>query len=351
MYSKNKIIKNVILVLAILIILIILLCSLGDIKEIGSILGTQTVWYMVLLAVAVTILYAVFYQIPLMVLVRQKYKNVSLIDLFCISGSEFFFNAITPFSSGGQPFQAYALKRKDVKISDSTSCLLQNFLSYQIVLNLYCTISIIFYYTRIKAQVDNIVWLIIVGFTINTLVMLFIILIGRTKFMGKAIIGIMNLFCKIKFIDKHFGSKRANFEQYVAEMQQTFKEINKKYVMWILCIICKVVALGIYYSIPYLAFLSIGVNLGADNYLYTIAITSFSLTMTIFLPTPGASGGAELAFTTFFKGLIETGDSESIALSGMLIWRLMTYYMLIFYGMALYLIFERRSARENRNIY
>ena len=60
---------------------------------------------------------------------------------------------------------------------------------------------------------------------------------------------------------------------------------------------------------------------------------------------------AELAFTTFFTGLIAFDDSTNIALSGMLIWRMFTYYLLIFYGMIMYALFERGNRNEDRTIY
>lgn len=351
MYSKNKILKNLLIVAIILIILIILLCSLGDITKIWGILKTNTNPIGLLICLVVVLLYCFFNQLGLIILVKNKYKDISFKDLYYVSGSEFLFNAITPFSSGGQPFQAYALKKKNVKLSDSTSQLLLNFLAYQIVLNIYCAICIILYYNRLKAQVDNLVWLVVVGFSINLIVMLFIVLIGTTKFMGKLMLKIMDGLCKIKFINKLIGNKRDGFVVYVDEMQLAFKEISKNKLVWFSCAFTKAISLFIYYSIPYFSFMTIGIDLGIENLFYIISMTSFSLTITIWLPTPGASGGAELAFTTFFTGLIAFDDSTNIALSGMLIWRMFTYYLLIFYGMIMYALFERGNRNEDRTIY
>ncbi len=351
MYSKNKIVKNLIMVFAILIILIILLCSLGDISSILKILQTNANPIYFIIALFAVLLYCVFYQISLMVLIKNKHEKMAFADNYCIAGSEFFFSAITPFSSGGQPFQAYALKRKGMKLSDSTSCLLMSFIAYQIVLNVLATISIIMYYSKLSAEIDNFAWLIFIGFSVNLIVLVILILIGMTKFMGNFFIWIMELLCKIKFINKFIADKKVGFTQYIKETQEAFKEIKNAKLIWLWSLLSKAIALIIYYSIPYLAFLCINVNLGIDNYLYSIAITSFSLTISIWLPTPGASGGAELAFTTLFLVMLDTDDNKNIALSGMLIWRLLTYYLLIIYGMVLYLLFERRCKNEDRSIY
>ena len=352
MYSKKKIVRNVILVAAILLILLILIFSLGDIKKIGYVLINQTNYWMILLCVVIVLVYCVLYQISLVILTKYKYKGISFKDSFYVSGSEFFFNAITPFSSGGQPFQAYAFKRRGMKLSDSTSVLLLNFLAYQVVLNLFSIICLAIYYNRLAEQIDSIIWFVIVGFSINIIVMIFLILLGTTKFMGKLLIWLMDLLSKIKFLKKLLANKKPAFEVYVAEMQGAFKEIAKSKRIWFSAVISKIFALLVYYSIPYFVFLAIGIDLNFKDIFYIIAMTSFALTISIWVPTPGASGGAELAFTTLFTGLIiGYGDPDNIALSGMLVWRLLTYYFLIIYGFIMYILFERGNKNEDRSLY
>ena len=351
--NKKRNIKYVILVIAILIVLIILLTSLGDIKKIANIFKTSVKWYYLLACLGVVLLYFFFVETSLFILIKNKYKDISSFQVYNIAGSGLFFDAITPFSTGGQPFQAYALKRMNVKLSDSTSILLVNFLVYQIVLNVFTAILLIFYYPRIHEQVDNIVIFIIVGFTINFLIMALLILIGTTKFMGKAIIKLMDLLCKIKFLNKLIGKEKDNFKQYVNDMQSAFKDMKNHFGIVFICVITRSISLIIYYSIPFLAFLSIGINLGFDNFIYCIAVTSFSLTIAIWVPTPGSSGGAELAFTTLFVGLINNeskDERQALALSGMLVWRFFTYYLSIIYGFIRYLIFERKMSKIENNL-
>ena len=99
--------------------------------------------------------------------------------------------------------------------------------------------------------------------------------------------------------------------------------------------------------------------MGWDNFFYVCAVTSFALTLAIWVPTPGASAGAELAFTTSFVGMAAfnsgaknpVGDAEvakNLALSGMLIWRLFTYYLLMLLGFIMYLIFDKRDRKYQK---
>lgn len=352
MYSKKKIIKNLILVFAILIILVILVLSLGDMKTIGDVLVHHTDYAYIAVCIALILAYCLFFQASLTILVRHKYKGIGVKDSMYVSGSEFFFNGITPFSSGGQPFQAYALKSKGMKLSDSTSALLINFLAYQIVMNLFSIVCLCVYFTRLKSQIDNLMWLLIVGFSINILMMVLIILIGTTKFTGNLLVKFLRLLCRAKWINKFLGNKIESFQVYVSEMQNAFKEMaNSKRIM-LFVLLTKAVALFCYYSIPYFIFYAVGVDLTFKDLFYVISMTSFALTISVWVPTPGASGGAELAFTSLFACLLTNyPDPKNLAVSGMLLWRLLTYYFLMAYGFVMYILFERRNKNEDRTVH
>ena len=352
MYSKKSIWKKLILVFAILIVLIILLCSLGDIKAIWNVLTTKTNYLFVGVCILLAIIYCLLFQASLTIIIKKKYKEIKLIDTMYIAGTEFFFNGITPFSSGGQPFQAYGLKQKNMKLSDSTSALLLNFLIYQIAINLFSIVCMVLYFTRLKEQVDNFIWLLVVGFSINLVIMLFLIGIGTIKWVGNLFVKLLVLFSKIKFLNKFLSNKIEPFKQYISETQAAFKEMYKYKGTVILSFMLKILGLAVYYCIPFFIFWAIGVKIDISNMFYVIAMTSFALTISIWVPTPGASGGAELAFTTLFIGLLAGySDVDNLTMSGMLLWRLVTYYFLMAYGFVMYILFERGNKYEDRVVY
>ena len=348
--SKKKIIRWLILVAAILILIIVLIVNLGDIKSIWHMLTNANIGY-IFLAVAVMLLYAISYQASLIMLTKYRYKKLSIVDAFCISGSEFFFNAITPFSSGGQPFQAYALKRKGMGLSDSTSVLLINFISYQICLNAVGLTFIILYYNKTFANIGNYIGFLIAGFTINMIILVLLLLLGLVKPVGKFFMMLFDLICKIKFIDKRFGHQRERISNYITNMQNAFKDILKSFKIWILAILTKLLSFVFYYSIPFIALLAIGIDINSKDFMYTLALTSFTLTIAIWVPTPGGAGGVETAFKMLYTPFMEnygysTNDATSISLTIMLVWRFITYYFMMGYGFLLYLIFENRSGRD-----
>ncbi|MBO7605292.1 MAG: outer membrane protein assembly factor BamA [Elusimicrobiaceae bacterium] len=88
---------------------------------------------------------------------------------------------------------------------------------------------------------------------------------------------------------------------------------------------------------------------------YTIALTAFVLTIAIWVPTPGGSGGVEYAFKQLYSPFIEgygytANEALQISLAVMMLWRLLTYYFLILYGFILYLIFEKRDRKNSNNL-
>ena len=346
--NKKKIIRNVILVLAILILLIVLLVNLGDIKKILKVLGSSNGWF-ILLAMGAILVYAFINQISLMILTKHRYRDIKFVDNYCISGSEFFFNSITPFSSGGQPFQAYALKRKGMGLANSTSVLLINFIAYQVSLNLLGVIFLIMYYNRVEGEISSYIWFLIAGFIINVIVMLALLAIGIIKPVGNIFIKLFDKITTIKPL-RRFQDKHDRVVEYVNNMQNAFKEISKSIKLWALVLLSKIISLLIYYFVPFIALYAIGVKVNPDDLFYVMALTAFTLTIAIWVPTPGGAGGVEVAFSLLYSPFIASygfDDSKSYALAIMLIWRMLTYYLLIIYGFVLYLIFEKRDKISN----
>ena len=78
------------------------------------------------------------------------------------------------------------------------------------------------------------------------------------------------------------------------------------------------------------------------------AMTTFAIAMTCYIPTPGSSGGIEFAFQSLFASIAVM--SESTVVSGMLLWRFLTYYILMILSFIVYLIFEKRAFSYNKEI-
>ena len=64
----------------------------------------------------------------------NSFKKFEFKKTFFIQIITFFFNAITPFSSGGQPFQVYMFNKSGNSLIDSTNTVVQETIIHQIAL-------------------------------------------------------------------------------------------------------------------------------------------------------------------------------------------------------------------------
>ena len=77
--------------------------------------------------------------------ILKKYtSDISFGQMFKLILATQFFNGITPFSTGGQPFQIYILNAQSkIGLGKITSASVQNFIVYQLALVIYCLVALI----------------------------------------------------------------------------------------------------------------------------------------------------------------------------------------------------------------
>ena len=137
-------------------------------------------------------------------------EKLSLIEAIRHNVITQFFNGITPFSTGGQPMEIYMLTRHGISANKGTMIILQNFIFYQVALVLFGIMAVSYNYIfHIFPKVVLLRKLVLIGFSVNTLVAVGIFLISLSKKFTtgcmKFIIKILNklclrieLFCKKK---------------------------------------------------------------------------------------------------------------------------------------------------------
>jgi len=132
-----------------------------------------------------------------------KNLNIKVPFKKCIGYSfiGFYFSAITPSSSGGQPAQVYYMKKDNINISYSSLTLLIVAIVYQSVMLLYGLLMYLFKYTFIINNIHGIKWLLIYGVMINVFIIGFIFAaIFSKNLVGKFIKFIVELLSKFKVI-------------------------------------------------------------------------------------------------------------------------------------------------------
>lgn len=346
---KKKIFRIVFFV-AITVTLLVVLFTANDIDEIGQVLSkVEPLW--LLAAFGFLVLYFIVNAFSLMIIISGE--KIRLVDSFLVSSIEYFYNGITPSNTGAQPMQVIEYKRIGVNSSKGTGALLINSVINQIAIVVMCLLSLI-YYKELAKGVESIKVLIMVGLSLNILVLLLYVAIGKSKHIKNWLVRFVNFICSRKIFKGRLQKTSEKFEKFCEDSQISFGEALKHPYKLIMAFVFKMLALIIFYSLPFFVLLSLDIHFGPKTIFLVIAMTTFSIAMTCFVPTPGASGGIEFAFKSLFINL--AGVTSSVAVSGMLLWRLLTYYVLMIISLICYFILEffivkkRRRNLENSSL-
>jgi len=131
---KKKINKKINIIILIIITILVLFFSLKDnFKETITQIFTMNIWYL-LIAFILLILFWIFRTYPMYSFCKKINKDFKYLSALQLTLRTQFFNAVTPFATGGQPYQIYFLKTVGIDYASSTSVVLENFIVYQIAL-------------------------------------------------------------------------------------------------------------------------------------------------------------------------------------------------------------------------
>lgn len=346
MEKKSKLWKKMIFPLICLIVVLIFVFSMNDIDEIFLTLKNVE-WLDILYACLLLLLYFILWPLSLYTFTKLGKIKIKFRDVFLIGSMEHFFNGVTPFASGGQPFQAYSFKKKNVGYSESTGILLINYIIYQAVITILFLIAFIINVDYLKENVSNVYGLMILGLIINISVLLVFVGLGCSKIIRNLFLKIIKSFAKIKFLKNPIEKRLPRIEDYFNNYQEAFKYMAKNKMALIIATIIKIITMLVYYAIPFYVLRAVGVEVGYNDLLFIIAMTTFSICMTCWIPTPGASGGIELAFRTLFASI--AGVTATVAVSGMLVWRFITYYLLMLISFIAFIVFEALIKKNKNN--
>lgn len=353
--SHKKTIISIILVLLMTIAVFAIFLNFNDINATLELIKTVDGINMTL-AVLCIIIYALLWPLSLCLIAKHNKSKAKLMDLYLVGGTEHFFNNITPFSTGGQPIQIYLFTQKKIKASDSTGIIVSNFIALMIATNIFALISLIFYSKFSENFTSATAWMIILGFVMNLFTLCFMILMATCKFIRDVLKKLLLQLCKIKFIGKHLLKAVPVFEKYCENAQEAAKDIFSHKSSFIGAILIKMVTLLFYYAIPYFILKALGADFGIDIMPYIILASSFAITTMVWVPTPGGTGGIEFAFTTIFTASLFGSLSSDVGVTGMILWRALTYYLLSIISVIPYIIYEitvkksRKKELMNENI-
>lgn len=319
---KDKVKKKLNIVILVLITLLVLYFSLKDnFYEIINQIVTMNIWYL-LIAFFFLFLFWIFRTYPMYTFckkIKNDFKFGSAIQLTLRTQ---FFNAVTPFATGGQPYQIYYLKQVGLDYASSTSVVLENFIVYQIALVLLGIVALLANLTfHIFSKVYILQKLITLGFVMNTLVIVIMFVLAFSKRIGKFLVNIgISILTKLHIV-KDKEKKLEEWDVNITHFNESAKVLLKDKTTFIFNIVCNFIALCCLYLIPVFILFSMGIY-SAFNPGVGIVTSAYIMIIGSFVPIPGGSGGLEYGFVKFYGNFVYGSTLSAL----MLVWRFITYY-------------------------
>ncbi|MBP5160314.1 MAG: flippase-like domain-containing protein [Lachnospiraceae bacterium] len=294
--------------------------SLSDIFEVISEAGKG--W--LLAGAAFVFVHVCSESVILNILFRTFDSPVALFKCIFLSCTGFFYSAITPSASGGQPVQVYYMTKFGVDVLIGTLCSMLVTICYKLAL---LSLLVVFLFTKggtVLSAISQVPLFFLYGLVGNTLFMGFLcVAVFKPSFAYSIISGLIKFGGRIKLLkhpEKTLAKAIGSLRQY---------EHCAAYVKKHLSLIPRILAITFvqrlaYFSVCYMVYRSFGLS-GTDIFEFFALQVVLALAVDA-LPLPGAAGANEGVFTLLFKRIF----GETVVFSGLLLYRGLTYFFLMF---------------------
>ena len=322
--NKKSNIRNGIII-AVVTIIVLFFALKDDFYEKINYIFSFNIWWL-LGAILLVVLYWLLKAQVIKLCGKQIKKNYTFKKSLKLTLDTQFFNAITPFSLGGQPYQVYRLKKQGFNLEQGMNIIIQDCIVYQIALILLGTIAIISnYFFGFFPDNNFLKKLVILGYIINLSVIAILFVVAFNKKGNKILLDLaIKAGAKLKIIkDKEEFLERSN--KIIIDFHQSAKALMKSKIHFIRIILLNFIALTLLYLVPFTLIMGLGLYI---NPIIVIVATAYVMIMGSFVPLPGGSGGLEYGFVRFFGVYIVGAKLSSI----MIMWRFITYYLGLIVG-------------------
>ncbi len=326
--KKKKILSNIFtaaVILSAIVIMVWFCFTSSDLDELAEVFFTLNMWW-IAAAVCCMVLRWVFESLVLYFLGKDANNEYRFKDAFFTTMAGQYFNAITPFSSGGQPFQFYQLKRSGIDGAIATAVLLQKFFIYQSALTAYSLILIILRFKFFMTEVSNFALLALVGFSIQLVAIIISWIFMRSERLTGAVVrGITVLLSKLHIV-KRREAILAKLNEKVESFSSCNRIMHKNKRLFVKCYLATFVQETVFFLVVFFVVLAFGGE--CTDVITLIAAQCFVSVATFFFPLPGAAGASEGGFLLFAYKFF----TPAARVPATLLWRIITYYISIIAG-------------------
>ncbi len=337
MKGKKKFFRNFIIFAILIVLTFYILLKDQNTTEIFNIVLSAKIEF-IFIAIACMMLYIICEAINIGRTLKALNEKSSFFNNVKYALIGFFFSAITPAASGGQPMQIYYMHRDNISVANSTLALLINLTSMQIITIGFALVSVIFNYQNLNKAL---VILFIVGISLNLSALILLLISILSKRMSNGLINIsirIMKFFRIKNIEEKQEKLKNELEKYQAS--SIYIKNNKFLIFKVL--FTTAIQFVLYYSITYWTYCSFG--LSGHTIVKIIALQALVYASVSGIPSPGAVGVSEGAFIQIFSSVF----SEGMISSAVLLNRGINFYLFVIISAVVVMIGQFKEKKQER---
>ena len=248
----------------------------------------------------------------------------------------FFFSAITPAASGGQPVQIIYMHKDNVKYTNATISILVQSFAYLTVMLTFGLLGYLINYNYIS-NLGFIEYFFFIGMLANGLILVVTLFaMFSTKSAQKVINFIYRIFKAVN--DKKAEVFKKKIDVQLEEYHNSAKAITNNRGLMIKTFFTSICQLISYHSIAFFVYLALGIE--SLNYFKITSLQSFLYLSVSILPLPGTVGVNETGFSLLYNPII----AKNYVDSAMLLTRGISFYLfVIITGVILIIIAIRKK--------
>ena len=257
----------------------------------------------------------------------------------------FYYNLVTPFASGSQPMQIYALNKYDINLSKSIAIVTNKTVLFQTVVTIYSAVIIFLNIEVLKNELPSMLVLMSIGMVMNIVSLLGGMLIVLTPNTMKIIVKvIVNILYRLN-IFKSLNKKIHTINKFIDEYSYSIKLFIKNKKALCLSIILTIIQLTVFFSISYCVYKAF--NLNGLSLFEVLSLQVFLYMSVSPIPTPGNVGANEVAFLTIFANVF---PGNIIGYSVFLYSIYVYYFLVVVCGLFTIHTHYHMNKRKNKNI-
>lgn len=316
--TAKRMLFNILLFVALMAVTFWFVFKDQDISQIFNIATNANPWFL-LLGVFLMLMYFAMEAINIKSILKSFGEKLSFLKAYKFTFIGFFFAAITPSATGGQPLEIYYMSKEKIPAAHSTLALLVQVCGIQISTMVLGVISMLL---NLELLTGPVLWLSIIGLVMNGVALIaMLVCIFNNKLTRKLVYGFISILKHVGFkkIEKRRAKINKSLDQYAEGAN--YMKVHKK--EFLTAILRTFIQFCFYFSVPYCIYRAFGLE--GMSFFEVFALQAILFMATSALPLPGAIGASESVFLNLF-GLAFGAELLS---SAMLLNRGITFYLFV----------------------